>query len=126
METGLIISDFIAQVVFPVLGGLLLVLVNILALFLKKKWGIEIDAQNKEKIRELALDAVSYAEEFGAKWAKEQGSKLDSDSKRTQAMMWMLLQAPELTEEEAEQYLMSALNFLELGASGKKNGLEDA
>jgi len=120
METGQIIGDFFVQVVFPVLGGVFLVLINLLAFYLKKKWGIEIGEQNKEKIRELALDSVSYAEEFGAKWAKEQGTKLDSNSKRSQALMWMLQQAPELTEEEAEQHLMAALNFLELGASGKK------
>lgn len=120
MEFGETLSSFLINYVFPILGAILLILLDLGALVLYRRWGIQLKREDLERIEELAMSAVSSTEEYAADWVNRNGHKLGSDNKKAQAVMWLLEQAPELSREDAEHHIRAALEFFEMGAAYKR------
>ena len=109
METAEIVNNFLIQTVFPVLGTLLLVLVNYAIYEFAKKYKIEAVLDNMHRIEFLAEDAVHFAEEWALKKVKV-GDQITSNDKLNMAVIWLLKRSPEIDRDDAKEWIESALN----------------
>ena len=120
MDFGLIISGFFVNVIFPVLGAIVLTLIGIFFKKTSDKLGIEINIEHQQRLEELAIGAIGYAEELAADRAK-QASKITGSEKMDLALGWFMSQAPEVDRAKAREWISSMLALLSgPGATGEK------
>ena len=115
MDTGIIFGDFIVQVIFPILGAALMVLLGLAAQKLNQKFKTEIFTRNIHIIEDLAGKAAAYAEEKATVWARERG-KITGQEKADIAIAWLMQRSPELTREQAQQWIEAILSDYGYGA----------
>lgn len=83
-----------------------------------KRIGLQITTEQEERARELARQAVLYAEEWAAKLAKERLAP-SADAKYQRAKETLLKSLPGLTSEQLDQLVQSAVAALPgVGATG--------
>jgi hypothetical protein len=120
MDYGEIIQVFFLQVVFPILSAAVLGLVGWLTKKLADKFGEEAIMSHKVYIETNAIAAIGYAEERAMEWAKEQ-NKITGREKLDMAIGWFIKQIPEISKEQAEQLIISALARIKnVGATDEK------
>lgn len=117
--TAEILTGFLNGLVFPVLSALILALIPILTYKLNKwlteKTGVEANIN----LDIIAQRAVAYVEEIALNKAKTV-EKFSSNDKLNEAIKFIMVHCPKVTEEQAKQLVLASLNKLKIGASGKK------
>lgn len=115
---GVVLSQFLIQVVFPILGAIILVLIGWAIKKAARKWDLDFLVAYRDQIGTLAMQAVNYAEEWAAGKAKE-ATRITGRHKMDAALMWMMKRVPEIEKDEAKEWIESALRQMGAGASGK-------
>jgi hypothetical protein len=123
MDIGLVLSDFIVQVIFPIVGAIVMILVGLIAAKLNKRFKTEIFTQNLSMMQGLALNAIDYAEEKAATWAKNK-QYITSNDKLDAAIAWLMKQTPKISREQAKEYIESMLPVTDSGATNKPKAIE--
>lgn len=130
-ETVLIAGNTPGEVFDNLLIGFMKVVATIAvtygAIWLKRKFGIDLNAKTQEQLNELADAAVAYAEEKSATIRGRAKSKLDSNKKLQLAVEYLMPLAEkyskDLTAEKAADLIHSRLHKMYgVGATG--NGVE--
>ncbi len=93
----------------PLLTAGTLALLGMFFAWLQKKSHIQANQAGQDYIESLAVRAIAFAEEEGAQFIKEHGSKLPSDTKFSDAVTFLLRSAPRLSEDEARDLITAAL-----------------
>jgi hypothetical protein len=76
---------------------------------LGKKYGIEISGAQEELVKQYALDAIGYAEEWGYKKLKIDKVAVKSEEKFNKAVEKLLEKVPGLDAEKARSVIVSKL-----------------
>jgi hypothetical protein len=115
---GEILSDFLKQTVFPILGALVLGFISWAVKAFGTKYKIAALADNNNFLMQIAAQAVAFAEEKGAAYAKN-ASPLTNSDKLNSAIAYVIQMAPKVTQEQAQSLVTSALASLPgVGATG--------
>ena len=114
-------TDFITallnQVVFPFLGAGIAALLGWVLLLVKKKMGLSISADTEAMLRDQAMKAVHYAEEWGAARLKQSIPTTGADKYGT-ALDKLRGFIPTISQAQAETYVQSAVGAISgVGAS---------
>ena len=117
--TSEILITFLEGLVFPILSALILALIPILTYkinkWLTEKTGVEANIN----LDIIAQRAVAYVEEIALTKAKNV-DKFTSNDKLNEAIKFIMVHCPKVTQEQAKQLVLASLNKLKIGASGKK------
>jgi len=118
MDIGIVLSDFIVQVVFPIVGAVVMILVGLIAQKLNKKFKTELFTENLEIMEGLTARAIDFAEEKASAWAKAK-QKITSNEKLDVAIGWLMQHSPKMTREQAKDWIESILPATNSGATNK-------
>jgi hypothetical protein len=124
MEFGEILAQFLSGVVFPLILAIVLILIGKVARKIDKKYDIELFQNNLHLLEDLARNAAMFAEERAAAWAKQKKG-VSSSEKLNDAVKWMLKQAPQLSDEEARDYIEAVLPGLYAGIGATNHAQSD-
>lgn len=91
---------------------------------LGKKYGIELDAKQKDMISNFTIDAIGYAEEWSARKFKLDNIKAKSEEKFSKAVKRLCEKLPGLTEERARELVVSNLPKFRALVEGKLKALQ--
>ena len=99
----------VQNTVTPLLSAGVLALLGLLFAWLQKKYHIQASQAHQDYIEALAVRAIAFAEEEGAQFIKEHGSKLPSGTKLSDAVTFLLHAVPALSEDEARDLITAVL-----------------
>ncbi len=99
----------VQNTITPLLTAGVLALLGILFAWLQKKSHIQASRAGQDYIEALAVRAIAFAEEEGAQFIKEHGSRLPSDTKLSDAVTFLLRSVPRLSEDEARDLITAVL-----------------
>jgi len=121
-ETGDAVTSLLNNVVYPILGPLLLGLATLLLNKIRQKWNLQISADTEALLLNQAKNAIRYAEEKAT--AKIKTSELDGftgSDKLNTAINQLMLSAPKISGVQAEALVHAALGMISgVGATGDK------
>lgn len=121
-ESGDAIINLLNNVVYPILGPLLLGLAMLLLNKIRQKWNLQISSDTESLLLNQAKNAIRYAEEKATAKIKisELGGFTGSDKLNT-AINQLMIAAPKISDERAEALIHSALGMISgVGATGDK------
>ncbi len=114
-------AGLLSGVVFPVLAALLMGLVGVVLDKLRRKYNIQISAENEQRLRDIALSGIAYAEEKAAAAVKANVSTITGKTKLDIAIARIMAAAPQLTREQADHLVHITLGRAHgAGATGNK------
>ena len=120
-ESGDAIVNLLNNVIYPILGPLLLALGSLLLNIIRKKWNLQISAETEAMLLGQAKNAIGYAEELASARLKEKEVKLTGREKLDSAIQKLMLSAPKISPEQADALIHSALGMVSgAGATGDK------
>ncbi len=115
------IIGLVQNTVTPLLTALVIALLGMLFAWLGKKYRLDIKQADREYLEGLATRAIAYAEEEGAEFLKTHGSRLPSESKLGEAVIFLLRAAPKLDQIKARDLITGMLGKVRgAGATGDK------
>ena len=115
---GEVLSVFLKDTVFPILGALLLGFASWAAKGIGSKYKIKTLTEENNFAIQLAAQGVAFAEEKAAAYAKN-AAPLAKSEKLNSAMAYVMQMAPKVTEAQAQSLVTSALAMLPgAGATG--------
>lgn len=121
-ESGDAVINLLNNVVYPILGPLLLGIATLLLNKIRQKWNLQISAGTEAMLLAQAKNAIRYAEEKAT--AKIRTSDLDeftSSDKLNTAINQLMLSSPKISHERADALIHSALGMVSgVGATGDK------
>jgi hypothetical protein len=79
-----------------------------LAATLKRKWGVEIDEAQRQRLERMAHDAIAYAEEQARKAATSKSTPLSGAEKLTVAKRYMKKNCGVACDDEQMQHVIEA------------------
>lgn len=85
----------------------------IVALMLKRKYGIEVDMKNREKLQSIALDAVAYAEQMGR--SRHHSTDNTAEGKKDAAMEYASPQVKPGEQKQVAKQIEAELGKLTSG-----------
>ncbi len=103
------IVSVVQNTITPLLTAGVLALLGMFFAWLQKKHHIQANQAGQDYIEALAVRAIAFAEEEGAQFIKEHGSKLPSDTKLSDAVTFLLRAVPRLPEDEARDMITAVL-----------------
>ncbi len=119
-------SQFLTQTAFPVIEAIALIAVNVLIVYLAKKFRIEGILKHRESMEKITLDAISYAEEKAEEFVKIRGqdnegrNRLNSADKMNLAISRVMDSIPRISREDARNYIENMIGQVEgVGSTGK-------
>ncbi len=104
-----VITGIVQNTITPLLTAGVLTMLGMLFACLQKKYHIQASQADQGYLEALALRAIAFAEEEGAQFIKEHGSKLPSDTKLADAVTFLLRAAPKLTRDDAQDLITAIL-----------------
>lgn len=111
-------STFLSQTILPILGALVLGFVSWAAKYIGAKFKIDALTADNNFVTNIAAQAVAFAEEKAANYAK-QAQPLSNNDKLNAAIAYVMQMAPKVTQEQAQSLVTSALAMLPgVGATG--------
>jgi hypothetical protein len=120
MEFGEVLSQFVIQVIFPLLGALILSLIGILLRKLAQRFEREELMDYQSKIEDLAISAIGFAEEWASSRIKS-SVRTTGNEKLDKAATWLMTNAPEVKRDQAKLWIEAMLARVEgAGATGSK------
>ncbi len=122
-SSGLVDSliSVIQGTITPVLTAVVLAMLGMLFAWLGKKAHIEVRQADKDYLESVAIRAIAFAEEEGAAFLKAHGNALPSNSKRMDAITYLLRMVPALSQQEATDFIDGMLGKVKgAGATGDK------
>ncbi len=99
----------VQNTITPLLTAVVLALLGIFFAWLQKKYHIQASQARQDYVEAIAVRAIAFAEEEGAQFIKEHGSKLPSDTKLSDAVTFLLRTVPALSEDEARDLITAVL-----------------
>ena len=118
-DYGMVLSDFLGTVVFPVAGSILLGLAGLVINKIKKKYNLSISQQQEEIVDDLMKKGIAYAEERAAAALKSGVTKFSGNQKADEAIAFVMAQAPHLPMATIEAKIISWLGLTTgVGATG--------
>ena len=117
--SGEILAQFLIDVVFPLLGAVVLTLGTLALNKLRQKYGLELSEKTRQSLNEIALDAIRYAEEAAAKSVKNK-TQLTGKQKLDEALIFFMSHTPKVNREQAQAIIESQLARIGAGASSSK------
>jgi hypothetical protein len=120
MDYGMILSTFFIEVLFPILGAVILALVGIILKKIADKYDMQSLMDQQSIIEDLAISAIGYAEEKAATYAKNR-TKLTGSEKLDIAVGFVLEKTPKVDRHEAKQWIEAMLaRLVNVGATDDK------
>jgi len=120
-ESGDAVVNLLNNVVYPILGPLLLGLGTLLLNIIRKKWNLQISADTEAMLLGQAKNAIGYAEELASAYLKEKEIQLTGSEKLNRAIQQLMISAPKISADQAEALIHSALGLVSgAGATGDK------
>jgi len=122
MEYGEIIQRFFIEVVFPILGAVVLSLIGLVIKKISAKLGNEEILKHQTQIEELAISAIGYAEEKALERMKKgPQDKITGEQKLDMAIGWLMSKAKAVDRDQAREWIEGTIPKLAgMGATGEK------
>ena len=121
-ESGDAVINLLNNVVYPILGPLLLGLATLLLNKIRQKWDLQISADTEALLLDQAKNAIRYAEEKATAKIKDSSlGGVTGSAKLNTAINQLMLSAPKISEVQAEALVHTALGMVSgVGATGDK------
>lgn len=122
MEFSDVFFEFFVQVVLPILAGVFLFFSSLLLSIIKKKYNFQLSEEKEIQIKNIVIDAISYAEEWAAKEFKKKTNKLTTGNEKMDiALAYIMKEFPEANKYQVEMWVESMLGKMQgVGATGEK------
>ena len=117
--------EIILSKLFPLLEVMTVVVINVLLMYLGKRFKLDGLMRSRQLIEKATVDAISYAEEKALEYAKERSSEgrhtMTSNDKLNLAISRLLKDVPKIDRHQARDYIESIIGQLTgVGSTGDK------
>lgn len=117
--------EIILSKLFPLLEVMTVVVINVLLMYLGKRFKLDGLMRSRQLIEKATVDAISYAEEKAQEYAKERSSEgrhtMTSNDKLNLAISRLLKDVPKIDRHQARDYIESIIGQLTgVGSTGDK------